>query len=87
MNNLLIVVEVVSAANNVIFLRFLELFWITPVFQHKAAFATFDSFWEDFWSCLRIFPKHKEGKKGNQVKEYKKDRVNIYINIMQSFQI
>lgn len=74
-------IEILSAANNVIFLRFLELFWVAPLVQHRPAYATFDSLWIDVWGCLRIFPKPAkkdtpELKKG-QVKEYKKDKVYI----------
>ncbi|KAI8377444.1 uncharacterized protein BYT42DRAFT_614131 [Radiomyces spectabilis] len=39
------------------FLRFADLFWIGPLLQGKEAYATLDSLHQDFWSCMRKFPK------------------------------
>lgn len=63
------------------FLRLFELFWSGPLVQNRPVYATVESLWIDFWSCLRTFPKPakedtKELKKG-QVQEYKKDKVNF----------
>lgn len=63
------------------FLRLFELFWSGPLVQNRPVYASVESLWIDFWSCLRTFPKPakedtKELKKG-QVQEYKKDKVNF----------
>lgn len=68
------------------FLRFFELYWSGPLVQNRPVYATAESLWIDFWSCLRTFPKPakedtKELKKG-QVKEYKKDKVNLRIRLL-----
>lgn len=65
------------------FLRLFELFWSGPLVQNRPVYATVESLWIDFWSCLRTFPKPakedtKELKKG-QVQEYKKDKKFYHI--------
>jgi hypothetical protein len=69
----------VGVANYNLFLRHLELYWIGPLVQNRPVYATRESLWIDFWSCLRTFPKPakqdtKELKKG-ETKVYVKDKV------------
>lgn len=69
----------IGVTNYNLFLRFLELFWVGPLVQQRPVYATPESLWIDFWSCLRTFPKPakedtKDLKKG-EIKEYKKDKV------------
>lgn len=56
------------------FLRFLDLFWVAPMVQGKEAYASMDFLQEEFWICLRKFPKTEEEKK-----IYVKDRVSAFV--------
>ncbi|KAI8637594.1 hypothetical protein BD408DRAFT_424313 [Parasitella parasitica] len=56
------------------FLRFLDLFWVAPVVQGKEAYASMQFLQEEFWVCLRKFPKTKE-----EEKIYVKDRKFYHI--------
>ncbi|GAN07059.1 hypothetical protein MAM1_0146c06549 [Mucor ambiguus] len=56
------------------FLRFLDLFWVAPIVQGKEAYASMKFLQEEFWVCLRKFPKNKE-----EEKKYVKDRKFYHI--------
>ncbi|KAI8968953.1 hypothetical protein BDF20DRAFT_892461 [Mycotypha africana] len=56
------------------FLRFLDLFWVAPMVQGVEAFATQRYLHEEFWSCLRKFPKTKE-----EEEKYVKDKKFYHI--------
>ncbi|KAI8640289.1 hypothetical protein BD408DRAFT_390894 [Parasitella parasitica] len=69
---------VVGVAAYNLFLRFVELYWVGPSVQGRPVYASTESLWVDFWSCMRAFPKPAkedtpELKKG-QVRVYKKDK-------------
>ncbi|KAI9486459.1 MAG: hypothetical protein EXX96DRAFT_549131 [Benjaminiella poitrasii] len=51
------------------FLRFLDLFLVAPAVQGVEAYATMKFLRDEFWSCLRTFPKNKE-----EEKKFVKDR-------------
>ncbi|CEP18267.1 hypothetical protein [Parasitella parasitica] len=56
------------------FLRFLDLFWVAPVVQGKEAYASMQFLQDEFWTCLRKFPKTKE-----EEQKYVKDRKFYHI--------
>ncbi|KAL7332772.1 hypothetical protein PS15p_201773 [Mucor circinelloides] len=56
------------------FLRFLDLFWVAPILQGKEAYASMKFLQEEFWVCLRKFPKNKE-----EERKYVKDRKFYHI--------
>ncbi|ORX62887.1 hypothetical protein DM01DRAFT_1330998 [Hesseltinella vesiculosa] len=67
-----------SPFNFSVLLRFLDLFYVSPIVYHRPVYASTYSLWVDFWSCLRKFPKPareatKDVKKG-EIRTYTKDR-------------
>ncbi|RCI03284.1 hypothetical protein CU098_002929 [Rhizopus stolonifer] len=59
-----------------LFLRHLELYWIGPLIQGKPVYASLESLWIEFWSCLCTFP---EKNKQDKAKAYAKDKKFYHI--------
>lgn len=59
------------------FIRFFDFFWISPILYGKPAYADMDYLHTELWSSMRKFPKKKEEKP----KEYVKDKKFYHILI------
>lgn len=71
----MIVIDLVAGVLNYnLFLRFLELYWVGPLVQDRAAYATVESLWKDFWGCMRTFPQPAK----EDIKDLKKEEVKVY---------
>ncbi|KAI9320488.1 hypothetical protein BX666DRAFT_2024142 [Dichotomocladium elegans] len=63
------------------FLRFFELFWISPILYGKPAYADMDYLHRELWKCLRTFPKEDDKKVYVKDKKFYHVLINLTINI------
>ncbi|KAI9318710.1 hypothetical protein BX666DRAFT_1535016 [Dichotomocladium elegans] len=64
------------------FLRFFELFWISPILYGKPAYADMDYLHRELWGCLRKFPKANDKKVYVKDKKFYHVLLNLAINIV-----
>lgn len=63
-----------------LFLRFLDIFWITPILYKKECYIPNSVLGDEFWSSVRI-KERRDSEKGSKAKALVKDRVIVWKDV------
>lgn len=65
-----------------LFLRFLDIFWITPILYKKECYIANSVLSDEFWSSVRV-KERRDSEKGSKPKPLVKDRVIVRKDVLK----